>query len=64
MRKGRYGKKKEKRKEKKRQKKEKNGVFSGHYVIARSQQPKRRLLERRTLMPIMSFIVATNIVAS
>ena len=40
MRKGRDGKKekKEKRKEKKR---EKNGVYSGHYVIASSLPPKR-----------------------
>ena len=29
--------KKKKRKEKKRKEKEKNGVFSGHYVIASSQ---------------------------
>ena len=30
-----------KRKEKKRKKKEKNGVFSGHYVIASSLPPER-----------------------
>ena len=44
MRKGRDGKRKEKRKEKKKEKKEKkekNGVFSGHYVIASSLPPKR-----------------------
>ena len=39
-------------KKKKKRKKEKNGVFSGHYVIASSQLPKRWPLERRTLMPI------------
>ena len=32
--------------------KKKNGVFSGHYVIASSLPPKqRRPLERRTLVP-------------
>ena len=34
-----------------RQKREKNGVFSGHYVIASSLPPERRPLERRTLVP-------------
>ena len=33
--------KKEKKKEKKRKKREKNGVFSGHYVIASSLPPER-----------------------
>ena len=33
---------------------EKNGVFSGHYVIASSLAPERRPLERRTLVPIKS----------
>ena len=37
--------------EQKREKREKNGVFSGHYVIASSLLPKRRPLECRTLMP-------------
>ena len=46
MRKGRDG------GEKRKKEKEKNGVFSGHYVIASSLPPKRRPLERRTLMPI------------
>ena len=50
MRKGRDGKKE--KKEKKRKKREKNGVFSGHYVIASSLPPERRPLERRTLVPI------------
>ena len=36
---------------KKRKKREKNGVFSGHYVIASSLPPERRPLERRTLVP-------------
>ena len=40
--------------EKKGKRKEKNGVFSGHYVIASSLPPKRRPLERRTLVPILS----------
>ena len=44
--------KKEKRKEKKEKKREKNGVFSGHYVIASCLPPERRPLERRTLVPI------------
>ena len=39
-----------KRKEEKNEK-EKNGVFSGHYVIASSRLPERRPLERRTLTP-------------
>ena len=38
MRKGRNGKRKKRRKEKR---KEKNGVFSGHYVIASSLPPQR-----------------------
>ena len=37
----------EKKKKKKREKKEKNGVFSGHYVIASSLPPERQPLERR-----------------
>ena len=41
-----------KRKRKKKKEKEKNGVFSGHYVIASSLPPERRPLERRTLVPI------------
>ena len=40
-----------KRKEKKEKRKEKNGVFSGHYVIASSLPPERRPLERRPLVP-------------
>ena len=44
--------KKEKRKKRKEKRKEKNGVFSGHYVIASSLLPERRPLERRTLVPI------------
>ena len=31
--------------------KKKNGVFSGHYVIASSLPPEQRPLERRTLVP-------------
>ena len=46
MRKGRDG------EEEKKKRKEKNDVFSGHYVIASSQPPERRPLERRTLVPI------------
>ena len=42
----------EEKKKKEKEKKEKNGVFSGHYVIASSLLPERRLLERRTLVPI------------
>ena len=38
MRKGRNG---EKRRKKKEKRKEKNGVFSGHYVIASSLPPER-----------------------
>ena len=34
-------KEKKKRKEKRKEKKEKNGVFSGHYVIASSLPPER-----------------------
>ena len=42
MRKVDDGKRKKKRKEKKKKKrKEKNGVFSGHYVIASSLPPER-----------------------
>ena len=44
MRKGRDGEKKEK-------KKEKTDENSGHYVIAISRPPERRLLERRPLVP-------------
>ena len=33
-------------------KKEKTDDYSGHYVITSSRPPKRRLLERRTLVPI------------
>ena len=36
---------------KKEKKKEKNGVFSGHYVIASSLLPERGPLERRMLVP-------------
>ena len=36
----------------KKEKKEKNGVISGHYVIASSLPPEQRPLERRTLVPI------------
>ena len=43
----------EKKKERK-EKKEKNGVFSGHYVIASNLPPERRPLERRTLVPIIN----------
>ena len=39
MRKGRDGKRKEKKKKKR--KEEKDGVFSGHYVIASSLPPER-----------------------
>ena len=47
--------------EKKRKKrKEKNGVFSGHYVIASSLPPERRPLERRTLVPINHMNKGTN----
>ena len=53
MRKVDDGKRKEKKRKKKKEKrKEKNGVFSGHYVIASRRPPKRRPLERRTLVPI------------
>ena len=48
-------KRRKKKEEKKRIKKEKNGVFSGHYVIAISLPPERQLLERRTLVPIFQF---------
>ena len=41
MRKVDDGEKKKKKKEKKKEKKEKNGVFSGHYVIASSLPPER-----------------------
>ena len=51
MRKVDDGEEKEKRKKKK-EKREKNGVFSGHYVIAGSLPPERRPLEGRTLVPI------------
>ena len=54
MRKVDDGKRKEKKKEKRKEKKEKNGVFSGHYVIASSLPPERRPLERRTLVPMVS----------
>ena len=37
---------------KKKKKRENKDVFSGHYVIASSQQPERRPLDRRTLVPI------------
>ena len=50
MRKGRDGEKKNG--EKNGEKKEKRDENSGHYVIASSQPPERRLLERRTLAPI------------
>ena len=48
MRKGRDGEKKTGGKKKK----EKTDDYSGHYVIASSRPPKRRPLERRTLVPI------------
>ena len=48
MRKGRDGEKRKKRGEKG----EKTDDYSGHYVISSSRPPKRRPLERRTLMPI------------
>ena len=53
MRKVDDGEEKEKRKKRKKRKKEKNGVFSGHYVIAISLPPEQRPLERRTLVPII-----------
>ena len=34
-------------------KKEKTDENSGHYVVASSRPPERRLLERRTLVPIV-----------
>ena len=43
--------------EKEKEKKQKNGVFSGHYVIASSLPPERRPLERRTLVPKVSAAV-------
>ena len=46
MRKGRDGEKKEVKTGEK-----KTNENSGHYVIASSQPPERRLLERRTLVP-------------
>ena len=49
--------KKEKKKEKRKEKREKNGVFSGHYIIASSLPPKRRLLERRMLVPKKVYMV-------
>ena len=39
------------KRKKKRKKREKNGIFSGHYVIASSLLPKRRPLEFCTLVP-------------
>ena len=51
MRKGRDGEKK-KREKKGEKKEEKTGENSGHYVIASSRPPKRRLLEHRMLVPI------------
>ena len=39
------------KRKKRRGRKEKNGVFSGHYVIASSLPPERRPPERRTLVP-------------
>ena len=51
MRKVDNGETKGKRKEKKEKEKEKNVVFIGHYVIASSQPPERRPLERCTLVP-------------
>ena len=49
MRKGRDGEKREKKN--KNGKKENTDENSGHYVIASSQPPERRPLERRTLAP-------------
>ena len=60
MRKGRNGGKnggEKTGKKEKREKKEKTDENSGHYVIASSQPPERRLLERRMLVPIRSPIV-------
>ena len=67
MRKGRDGEKKKREKKKtgkKREKKENTDENSGHYVIASSRPPKCRPLKRCTLVPIMMFIVATNVVVS
>ena len=50
MRKGRDGGKKKTGK-KTGEKKENTDENSGHYVIASSRPPERRLLERRTLAP-------------
>ena len=53
MRKGRDGGKTGKKNGKKTGKKKENtDENSGHYVIASSRPPKRRPLERRTLVPI------------
>ena len=54
MRKGRDGEKKKWGKKTGEKKREKSDENSGHYVIAGSQLPERRPLERRTLVPIMS----------
>ena len=45
------GKNGKKKREKKREKKEKTEGNSGHYVIACSQLPEHRPLERRMLVP-------------
>ena len=54
MRKGRDGGKREKTGKKTGGKKRKENMDenSGHYIIASSQPPERRPLERRSLMPI------------
>ena len=51
MRNGRDGGKTGKKQGKKTGKKEKTDENSGHYVIASSQPPKQRPVERRTLVP-------------
>ena len=50
MRKGREGGKMG-RGDEEREKKEKTDDYSGHYVIASSRPPERRLLECRTFVP-------------
>ena len=57
MRKGSDGGETGKNRGKKRGKKEKTDENSGHYVIASSRRPERRLLERRTLAPKRSFLL-------
>ena len=57
MRKGRDGGKTGKKTGEKTEKKEKTDENSGHYVIASSQPPERRPLERRTLVPKVMVIL-------